>query len=204
MDRTHEYLERKVDERMSRLIALAIPEGALVLDLGCGSGLYGPVLRSAGRRVVGLDYDPELCESAWATGAYDRVICGDICLVGALAGPVGAIFCSEVLEHVANADLPGVLKAMETTGADRIVITVPNPLSPHFRKDPTHILRYDIYSFLRALRASAQFRYTLIPLGFSEENRTRRAVRAVDPIARRYPICSPTVGYVGYHYPEPA
>src|SRR5262249_59771954 len=41
-----------------RLGALALPEGALALDFGCGTGLFAPTFQAAGLRFVGYDIDP--------------------------------------------------------------------------------------------------------------------------------------------------
>jgi predicted TPR repeat methyltransferase len=51
---------------------------AAALDLGCGTGLCGPLLRPLAQRLEGLDLSPAMVEAARATGAYDEVLQGDV------------------------------------------------------------------------------------------------------------------------------
>ena len=44
-DLTRRYLDRRVDARMVALIDREVGGARSVLDVGCGSGLYGPALR---------------------------------------------------------------------------------------------------------------------------------------------------------------
>lgn len=46
---------------------------ALALDLGCGSGLCGALLRTRARRVEGVDLSPTMVAQARAGGGYDAV-----------------------------------------------------------------------------------------------------------------------------------
>lgn len=56
------------------------------LDLGCGTGLCGPLLRPLVRRLEGLDLSPAMLERAAARGVYD------------------ALHCAELAEHLAQTD----------------------------------------------------------------------------------------------------
>ena len=169
-----------------------------VVDVACGSGLYGPHLRAVSGAVYGIDHDPGLCESAQAGGAYDRVACDGIEQIGRHFDSVDAVFCSEFLEHVPPAELRDLLDAIEAVATKRVVVTVPNPLSPHFRYDPTHVGRYSVFSMRRTLNDGGRFAYRLLPLGFSElERRRRRWMGLLQPLSRRAALLSPTVLYVG-------
>jgi predicted TPR repeat methyltransferase len=55
-----------------------------VLDLGCGTGLSGAVLRGLARQLTGIDLSPRMLAHARGRGLYDRLIEGDI--VPVLAG----------------------------------------------------------------------------------------------------------------------
>ena len=48
------------------------------LDLGCGTGLCGPLLRAMADRVSGVDLSSNMLEKARALGAYDTLVQGDI------------------------------------------------------------------------------------------------------------------------------
>jgi SAM-dependent methyltransferase len=194
---TRRYLDRQVDGRMVALIDRELAGAGSVLDAGCGSGLYGPVLRRRAARVVGIDHDPVLCEHARATGAYDRVICGPVGELLDHLDQVDVVFCSELLEHVPNAALGATLETLEAVAAAKVVITVPNRLFPHAHMDPTHVLRYRLGWLLRRLNRSPRFAYTLHPLGFADHWRRRLWCRPLDLIARRVALLSPTVLYLG-------
>lgn len=49
-----------------------------VLDLGCGSGLSGVMIRPRAARLTGVDLSPEMLERARARGIYDRLEQGEI------------------------------------------------------------------------------------------------------------------------------
>jgi SAM-dependent methyltransferase len=172
-----------------------------VLDVGCGSGLYGPYLRRRAATVIGIDHDPALCEHAAATGAYDRVICDRVERLLDHVAAVDVVFCSELLEHLPNRELPAVLDVLEAVAGRELIITVPNRLSPHAHMDPTHVLRYRLGSLLRQLNQSRRFVYTLHPLGFADAYRRRLWCRPLDAVARRVALLSPTVLYLGRRRP---
>jgi predicted TPR repeat methyltransferase len=48
------------------------------LDLGCGTGLCGPLLRAMADRVTGVDLSANMLEKARALGAYDTLVQGDV------------------------------------------------------------------------------------------------------------------------------
>jgi predicted TPR repeat methyltransferase len=48
------------------------------LDLGCGTGLCGPLVKSAVRRLDGVDLSPRMLEKARALGLYDQLVHGDL------------------------------------------------------------------------------------------------------------------------------
>ena len=55
-----------------------------VLDLGCGTGLCAPLLRSLARSMVGVDLSPKMLAKAGERGGYDELVCAE--LAGYLAG----------------------------------------------------------------------------------------------------------------------
>jgi predicted TPR repeat methyltransferase len=47
------------------------------LDLGCGTGLCGPLVRPHVRHLTGIDLSPRMLEKARASGLYDELVCVD-------------------------------------------------------------------------------------------------------------------------------
>src|SRR6266545_2349112 len=180
---TRRYLDRAVDGRMVAVIDRELDGAGSVLDAGCGSGLYGPYLRRRAATVIGIDHDPAMCDRV--ERLLDHVAAVDV------------VFCSELLEHVPNRELAGLLDVLETVAGRELIITVPNRLSPHAHMDPTHVLRYRLGWLLRQLNRSRRFAYTLHPLGFADAYRRRLWCRPLDAVARRVALLSPTVLYLG-------
>lgn len=110
---------------------------------------------------------------------------------------IEAIFCSEFLEHMNNEKLESVLSKMESITTNKIVITVPNPISLHFKLDHSHILKYSIYSFLIILNKRTKFQYKMYPLGFAEQHLKKWQFRFLNIFASRIAIFSPTILYIG-------
>jgi predicted TPR repeat methyltransferase len=68
-------LEYQGPERLVEAIEAEFPalRDLDVLDLGCGTGLAGKVLRPRARRLIGIDLSPEMVARAQATGFYDHL-----------------------------------------------------------------------------------------------------------------------------------
>jgi demethylmenaquinone methyltransferase / 2-methoxy-6-polyprenyl-1,4-benzoquinol methylase len=80
-DRTVDYATFFQDRYWKRWAAekIALSEGSLVLDLGCGTLLFEERLPRRNRRFVGLDLSPEMTRLGWAKGLANvpLVINGD-------------------------------------------------------------------------------------------------------------------------------
>ena len=73
-----------------------------VLDIGCGAGLNGAVLRGRGARVVGVDKDA--ASARGASARLDELLLADLDAPGALAGVLSdrvfdLVLLADVLEH---------------------------------------------------------------------------------------------------------
>ena len=79
-----EHLRGKLGYRAPELIAAAVEAnrtsgaGMDVLDLGCGTGLCGPLLRPMAKTLVGVDLSPGMIDKARERGVYDRLEVGDL------------------------------------------------------------------------------------------------------------------------------
>jgi 2-polyprenyl-3-methyl-5-hydroxy-6-metoxy-1,4-benzoquinol methylase len=198
LSQTQRYLQRGVDGRMVGVIDRYITATTTsVLDIACGSGLYGAQLGARGGVVDGVDLDPELVAAAQATGSYRDVAVAPVEQLAQWEQRYHTGFCSEFLEHTSNDQFPAAVAAIENVIEQRIIITVPNPWSPHFRHDPTHVLKYRASTMLKWLNRSERFSYEMLPLGFADEHRTHAAIKLLQPVSSRVARLSPTVLYVG-------
>jgi SAM-dependent methyltransferase len=113
-------------ERRRALLLAAVRPGERVLDLGCGAGRFVAALRDAGAEPVGVELAEAALERARrnAPGTDLRLVEPD----GSLPldhRSVDLVWCSEVLEHVADTDhlLLEVLRVLRPGG--RLLATVP-------------------------------------------------------------------------------
>ncbi len=112
-------------------LQLIDPRGLRVLDLGCGGGHNGAMLKKAGaREVVGVELDA--AAAAEARKRLDRVCECDLAhLDPAELGddPFDAILASDVLEHLTNAEevLARGVTRLRPGGA--VVLSLPNVAS---------------------------------------------------------------------------
>ncbi len=65
--------EARIARQTADLLLAHLPEGARVLDVGCGPGAVAAHLAEAGRTVVGLDVDPEAVDAARRRGVDARL-----------------------------------------------------------------------------------------------------------------------------------
>jgi predicted TPR repeat methyltransferase len=54
------------------------PANMEILDLGCGTGLFGPQMRPLARTLTGIDLSSNMLKKAEQRQLYDHLICGDI------------------------------------------------------------------------------------------------------------------------------
>jgi SAM-dependent methyltransferase len=113
------------ERRRALLLAEARP-GERVLDLGCGAGRFVAALRDAGADPVGVEIAEAALERARrnAPGTDLRLVEPDGSLPLEHAG-VDLVWCSEVLEHVADTEhlLLEARRVLRPGG--RLLITVP-------------------------------------------------------------------------------
>ncbi len=154
------------ERRRALLLGEARP-GERVLDLGCGSGRFVAALRDAGAEPVGVEIAEAALERARAVapGADLRLLGPD----GSLPldhGSVDLVWCSEVLEHVADGMqlLHEVRRVLRPEG--RLLVTVPYHgrvkaaaialarFDVHFDPQGQHLRFYTRASLAASLRAA--------------------------------------------------
>jgi 2-polyprenyl-3-methyl-5-hydroxy-6-metoxy-1,4-benzoquinol methylase len=111
--------------RADLIDALPRPLGR-VLDIGCGEGGAGPLLRAAGAsELTGIEIEPG--PAAVAATHYDRVETGDAAeALQNVPGPFDTVLCYDVLEHLVDPGaLLGELRSAAAPGA-HLHVSVPN------------------------------------------------------------------------------
>lgn len=109
-----------------------LPQGAEVLDVGCGNGVISRYLGEKGFVVRGVDVSPKAIEKARALNTFPNVRFEVVSAEQLVADgqKYHAVVCSEVLEHLSE---PGkLLKVLHQILHDDgvLVVTVPNGKGP--------------------------------------------------------------------------
>jgi predicted TPR repeat methyltransferase len=75
------------------------------LDLGCGTGLCGPLLSPLADRLTGVDLSANMLEQARRLGTYDELVQADVAdYLAAAAGPFDAVVAADVFVYVGELD----------------------------------------------------------------------------------------------------
>jgi len=146
------------------LLGDEVRPGDRALDLGCGSGRFLTVLQAAGAEPIGVDISARALERArrMAPGADTRLLEAD----GSLPidhGSIDLVWCSEVIEHVADVGLllgevrrvlaPGgrLLLTTPSHGRLRRVLLAATRFDAHFDPLGQHLRFFSAASLRRAL-----------------------------------------------------
>jgi SAM-dependent methyltransferase len=116
------------DRRLNLIRQYAPLEGARILDIGCGLGVYVRKFREFSDRVCGIDIDPKRLREGARTTPGLMLAVGEH--LPFRAGCFDVVVLNEVIEHVANdaATLHEASRILRPGG--RIVIYAPNRLYP--------------------------------------------------------------------------
>jgi predicted TPR repeat methyltransferase len=126
--RVPEALAQLVRPRLQDLRGAGAP--ARVIDLGCGTGMVGIALASAGAEITGVDLSPRMLGIAAERGAYAHLEQGELVTVLAriAAGSIQAVLAADVFIYVgdlatvfaqvARVLAPGGLFAMSVEGLE--------------------------------------------------------------------------------------
>jgi predicted TPR repeat methyltransferase len=99
-------LEYQTPELLNGLVRRHVAATAAslnVLDLGCGTGLCGPLLRDLARTLVGVDISAGMIAKARAKNAYDKLLVGDIAALDrSWNGNVDLVVAADVFPYVGD------------------------------------------------------------------------------------------------------
>ena len=71
-------LKYESPKNLLELLNLSINDKFAILDIGCGTGLMGKLLKPYASKIVGVDLSKEMLSKAKLTGTYDELIADDI------------------------------------------------------------------------------------------------------------------------------
>lgn len=109
-----------------------IPQGAPLLDIGCGGGLFLGMMRERGFRVAGLDFSSEAAAIAWRRQQVP-VVCGMLDRTPLRAGAFGGVTMFHVLEHLYDPRTYLLASHDLLQPGGRLVVQVPNAACWQFR-----------------------------------------------------------------------
>jgi ubiquinone/menaquinone biosynthesis C-methylase UbiE len=157
-------LGKEAESRKLELVSRFIPLCDNILDLAAGDGVYLPHLAGRAKLVVAVEINKDLCDVIKDRG-YQPIM-AHAWFLPFKNDAFDCVWASEIIEHLPTFD---TFAEIERVARGNIVITMPNPWSPHYKRDPTHVLRYSLFSlarFLRHRRRGSQWRYRVRGLGF--------------------------------------
>ena len=143
---------------VSNLLREYLPEGASVVDVGCGAGAYGPVLMAAGHDWLGLESNAHCCGILERRNLPFRRVDLESRALPCADREWDCAICIEVLEHVNDPET--FLREIARVIQGRALFSVPNmellPYLYDWRVVPWHLLEGDHKNFftrasLRAL-----------------------------------------------------
>ena len=157
---------------VSNLLREYLPAGASVVDVGCGAGAYGPVLRAAGHDWLGLESNAYCCGILERRQLPFRRVDLESGKLPCTDGEWDCAICIEVVEHVQDPE--SFLREIARITRGRALFSVPNmellPYLYDWRVVPWHLLEGDHKNFftrgsLRSLLAPSFRRVEIFSYG---------------------------------------
>jgi predicted TPR repeat methyltransferase len=115
-----QVLKCRTPQLLAEQLGRVVEQGPLdIVDLGCGTGLCGPLLRPLAKRLVGVDLSEGMLARARATGHYERLDCAELAgWLGSCDERFDAAMCSDVLIYLGDlaASFAGVARVLRPGG----------------------------------------------------------------------------------------
>ncbi len=133
-----EILDYHGPEKLHALLAAHKAQPVQMLDLGCGTGLAGPLLKAPGRLLIGVDLSPRMLEKAAARNVYDQLITSEaIAFLAKREQPFDLIFAADFLIYVGELNVFMRHAARLLTPGGLLALTIETTDMPTYRLLPS-------------------------------------------------------------------
>lgn len=125
----------------------------LILDLGCGKGVNGFLIRQSryllGAKIIGLEINSDYINFCNKYNIYDQIIKKKLPVLPFKNKSIELILCIEVIEHLTRKDGLKLLDEIDRTCHGRTIITTPNMFFKTMPGDPDdkHLSLWTIKDF---------------------------------------------------------
>jgi predicted TPR repeat methyltransferase len=121
--------------------------GGDVIDLGCGTGLCGVLVRPLARRLIGVDLSPRMIERAQRRRVYDELVTADaVAALSARHGDADLIIAADLLIYLGDLSPLFTAAAAALRPAGLFIFTIETTAEGDYRLLPTrryaHSLAY--------------------------------------------------------------
>ena len=140
---------REAGVDVTNLLLGYLPEGASVVDIGCGAGAFGPPLMASGHRWLGLETSSHCCDILRERELPYRQVDSATAALPSGTKEWECGICIEVLEHIQEP--AAFLSEIARITSQRVLFSVPNievlPYMYGWNVVPWHMLEADHKNF---------------------------------------------------------
>lgn len=177
--KTPEWLIQRRERRVSTLCPFVLGEAeGLLLDVGCGTGVYLQHFQKIGYFCVGLDNNRDEILHGVKLGRANLIL-GDARMLPFKKRAFDTVFCSAFMEHLEPADIQQAIGEMVRVSRKKVVISTVNWIGTHRRGKLT---LSDLPRFLQSLASRT-------PLKAPYELTIPRSNDDAEAIKQRYGDC---------------
>jgi predicted TPR repeat methyltransferase len=171
-----EKLDYSVPEKLGALVAPHAPF-ANVVDLGCGTGLFGEVIRASAQRLEGFDISSNMLVRAEQKDVYDQLGHADLSLPLEEAGLFSDALKLHRADLVSAADVLMYLGSLETVFPLVTALLKPQGLFAFSVEDAAPEAGFVLRESLRYAHSEAYIRMLLDQYGFELLDLRRTVIR---------------------------
>lgn len=99
-----------------------------VLDLGCGMGYWGMILKNRGHKIVGVDVSSSYLNLLKMLDVYESLLKSSACALPFREAEFDTVLAIETIEHLRKQDGLELLRQAKEV-SDRVIVTTPLDIS---------------------------------------------------------------------------